>query len=73
LLSIFLNIEYNPALDKKLLDDSTTADEALEEVSDAPMGDDIEPAKAASQLPPPAEENTAGLEVKMGELHIVKE
>jgi len=45
LLSIFLNIDYNPTLDKKLLDDSATAEEALEEVSDASMGDDVEPAK----------------------------
>jgi hypothetical protein len=55
LLSLFLNIEYNPALDKKLLDDSTTADEALEEVSDKSMGDqlEVEPAKAAQELSPP--------------------
>ncbi|KAF9066527.1 hypothetical protein BDP27DRAFT_1330451 [Rhodocollybia butyracea] len=35
LLSLFLNIDYNPTLDKKLLSDSASADEALEEVSDA--------------------------------------
>ncbi|KAF9071162.1 hypothetical protein BDP27DRAFT_1419207 [Rhodocollybia butyracea] len=35
LLSLFLNIDYNHTLDKKLLSDSATANEALEEVSDA--------------------------------------
>ncbi|KAJ7119635.1 hypothetical protein C8R44DRAFT_878047 [Mycena epipterygia] len=47
LLSLFLNIEYNPTLDKKLLDDSTATEEALEEVSDASMEDPVESAKAA--------------------------
>ncbi|KAJ6569194.1 hypothetical protein B0H19DRAFT_1134822 [Mycena capillaripes] len=48
LLSIFLNVEYNPTLDKKLLDDSMSAEDALEEVSDAPMDDISESAKTAS-------------------------
>ncbi|KAK7065110.1 hypothetical protein R3P38DRAFT_2827934 [Favolaschia claudopus] len=39
LLSIFLNIDYNPALDQKLLDDSKSADEAVEEVSDTSVQD----------------------------------
>ncbi|KAF7294118.1 hypothetical protein HMN09_01140200 [Mycena chlorophos] len=34
LLSIYLNIEYNPVLDKKMLDDGKTADAALEEDHD---------------------------------------
>ncbi|KAJ7575379.1 hypothetical protein C8J56DRAFT_901270 [Mycena floridula] len=50
LLSLFLNIEYNPTLDKKLLDDSATKDEALEQVSDASIGDDVESVKAAEEL-----------------------
>ncbi|KAF7308183.1 hypothetical protein HMN09_00666100 [Mycena chlorophos] len=35
LLSIYLNIDYNPVLDKKMLDDGKSADEALEETHES--------------------------------------
>ncbi|KAJ6555184.1 hypothetical protein DFH09DRAFT_1165737 [Mycena vulgaris] len=73
LLSVFLNIEYNPILDKKLLDDSTAADEALEGVSDAPIAVHVEPTKAASELRGEEGEESAGLEQKMGTLHVAEE
>ncbi|KAF9073287.1 hypothetical protein BDP27DRAFT_1360475 [Rhodocollybia butyracea] len=47
LLSMYLNIEYNPILDKKLLDDSTTAEEALQEVLEAPLGNRVEPVEVS--------------------------
>jgi hypothetical protein len=54
LCSIFLDIDYNPVLDKKLLVDSTNAHEALDEASDDPLeeGGD-EPETTADYLPIP--------------------
>lgn len=78
LLSIFLNIEYNPVLDKKLLDDSTTADEALEEVSDTPLAESTEqvetdPGKLPIPEKQPGEDEDADLEEDMSELSVTKE
>ncbi|KAF7369517.1 hypothetical protein MVEN_00281500 [Mycena venus] len=73
LLSVYLNIEYNPTLDKKLLDDSTEADEALEALSDAPITGDVEPTKAASSELSGEGEESMNLEQKMGVLQIAKE
>ncbi|KAF7364002.1 hypothetical protein MSAN_01058900 [Mycena sanguinolenta] len=53
LLSIFLNIEYNPILDRKLIDEGKPADEALEEVSDEPVSDAVETEKDDQELPIP--------------------
>ncbi|KAF7364006.1 hypothetical protein MSAN_01059300 [Mycena sanguinolenta] len=53
LLSIFLNIEYNPILDRKLVDEGKPADEALEEVSDEPVSDAVETEKGDQELPIP--------------------
>ena len=69
LLTIFLNIEYNANLDKKILDDSKSPEEALEAISDAPMVVDVELVQATSTPPIPGE-GSAGLEDKMGEVSL---
>ena len=77
LCSIFLDIEYNPVLDKKLLDDSVNAHEALDEVSDDPLEEDSDkPEKTASYLPIPQilpGEEAEDLQEKMGEHTVSKE
>jgi hypothetical protein len=82
LCSIFLDIEYNPVLDKRLLDDCDNAHEALDDdVSDASLEEGTlsdKPEKTADYLPipqilPGEEAEALNGQEKMGEHAVSKE